>query len=178
MPSDLFTQALAIEATDPESALKLYDRLIAEDSEHAAAHINAGTLHYSARRLQKAEKHYRRAIAIDPDYALAHFDLGNVLDETGKLEEAAEAYQRACKLNPLHADAHYNLALVLEKLHEPGRAIQHWKSYLAMDSTSPWSQHARSRINRAAVRYGIRVVRSNPSPRRTARRAKLALVSP
>ena len=56
------------------------------DPDHAAAHINLGTLHYNRQEYALAEKHYRRAIEIDPRYALAYFDLGNVLDETGRVD--------------------------------------------------------------------------------------------
>ena len=61
------------------------------EPQHAAAHINLGTLYYNRQDFASAEKHYRAAVAADPRYALAYFDLGNVLDETGRVLEASTA---------------------------------------------------------------------------------------
>ena len=41
------------------------------DPEHAAAHINLGTLYYNRHDFVKAEHYYRQAIGADPRYALA-----------------------------------------------------------------------------------------------------------
>ena len=115
---------------------------------HAAAHINLGTLYYNRQDFALAEKHYRQAIEADPRYALAYFDLGNVLDETGRVQEAIQTYKTALQLAPTYADAHYNLALAFEKIREPRKALKHWQAYVKLDTTGPWSVHARNQIKR------------------------------
>lgn len=173
---DLFAEAMAVEVNDPPTALKLYTELLTEDSDHVSANVNIGTLYYNADRMGKAETHYRRALKINPKHIIALFDLGNVLDETGRVQEAVQTYKNALQLAPTYADAHYNLALAYEKLRKPYLALVHWKRYIALDRSSEWADHARSQIKRYCVKTGIKIARAHSKPRRTKRRAKLALV--
>jgi tetratricopeptide (TPR) repeat protein len=148
--AELFTRGVALEE-DPRNhpqAVAVYERVLELDPQHAAAHINLGTLHYNRQDYKLAEQHYRSALEIDPRYALAHFDLGNVLDETGRVTEAIETYLTAIQLAPTYADAHYNLALAYEKVKEPRKALKHWQAYVKLDGTGPWATHARAQIKR------------------------------
>ena len=157
-----FARGIALEE-DPGTqteAIAEYHRVLEIEPEHAAAHINLGTLYYNRQDFGLAEKHYRRAIESDPRYALAYFDLGNVLDETGRVQEAIQTYKTALQLAPTYADAHYNLALAYEKLREPRKALKHWQAYVKLDTTGPWSVHARSQIKRILQADGLRLVHS------------------
>ena len=148
--AELFARGVALE-DDPrnqQQAIAVYERVLELDPDHAAAHINLGTLYYNRQDYQAAETHYRCALKIDSRYALAHFDLGNVLDETGRVAEAIETYLTALQLAPTYADAHYNIALAFEKIKEPRKALKHWRAYVKLDATGPWSVHARSQISR------------------------------
>ncbi len=160
--ADWFARGIALEE-DPNlhgEAIAAYLRVLEMDPKHAAAHINLGTLYYNRQDFVLAEKHYRDALAADPRYALAYFDLGNVLDETGRVQEAIQTYKTALQLAPTYADAHYNLALAYEKLREPRKALKHWQSYIKLDTTGPWSMHARSQIQRILQADGLRLVHS------------------
>src|SRR5438477_8356022 len=98
--AEMFSRGVALEE-DPRNhpqAIAVYERVLELDPQHAAAHINLGTLHYNRQDYKAAEEHYRNALAIDPRYALAHFDLGNVLDETGRVAEAIQTYMTAIQL--------------------------------------------------------------------------------
>lgn len=148
--AELFSRGVALEE-DPRNhleAIAMYQRVLELDPQHAAAHINLGTLHYNRQDYKLAEEHYRSALRIDPRYALAHFDLGNVLDETGRISEAIQTYLTAIQLAPTYADAHYNLALAYEKVKEQRKALKHWQAYVRLDGTGPWATHARSQIKR------------------------------
>jgi tetratricopeptide (TPR) repeat protein len=158
--AEWFARGIALEE-DPNNqlqAIATYQRVLELDPEHAAANINLGTLHYNRQDYALAEKHYRRAIEIDPRYALAYFDLGNVLDETGRVAEAIQTYNAALQLAPTYADAHYNLALAYEKVREPRKALKHWRSYVKLDTTGPWSVHARNQIQRILQADGLKLV--------------------
>lgn len=158
--TEFFARGVALEE-DPASqqeAIEAYQSVLALEPLHAPAHINLGTIYYNRREFQLAEQHYRKAIEVDPRYALAHFDLGNVLDETGRLAAAVEAYKAALALAPTYADAHYNLALAYEKLHEPRRALRHWRAYLKLDTLGPWSTHARNQVRRILNSDKLKVV--------------------
>ena len=145
-----FARGIALEedpATQTE-ALAAYQKALEFQPNHAAAHINLGTLYYNRQDFALAEKHYRAALKADPRYALAYFDLGNVLDETGRVQEGIKTYKMAVQLAPTYADAHYNLALAYEKIREPRKALKHWQAYIKLDTTGPWSVHARNQIQR------------------------------
>jgi len=157
-----FARGIALEedpATQTE-ALAAYQRVLEFQPNHAAAHINLGTLHYNRQDFALAEKHYRAALQADPRYALAYFDLGNVLDETGRVQEGIQTYKMAIQLAPTYADAHYNLALAYEKTREPRKALKHWQAYIKLDTTGPWSVHARNQIRRILQADGLKLVHS------------------
>jgi len=108
--ADLFARGVSLEEhpSTHDEAIETYLRVLQFEPNHAAAHINLGTLYYNRQDFPSAEKHYRLAIESDPRYALAYFDLGNVLDETGRIDDAISAYRTAIQLAPTYADAHYN----------------------------------------------------------------------
>lgn len=158
--AEWFTKAISLEE-DPSSqgqAIEAYQKTLELDPHHAAGHINLGTLYYNRQDYAKAEEHYREAVEADPRYALAHFDLGNVLDETGRLQDAIHSYKQAIQLAPTYADAHYNLALAYEKLKQPRRALAHWRAYVRLDTSGPWSIHAQNQIRKTLAAEGLKVV--------------------
>jgi tetratricopeptide (TPR) repeat protein len=158
--AELFARGIALEE-DPShqtQAIEMYQQVLELDPEHAAAHINLGTLHYNRQEYALAEKHYRHAIEVDARYALAYFDLGNVLDETGRVAEAIQTYSTALQLAPTYADAHYNLALAYEKIKEPRNALRHWRAYVKLDTAGPWSVHARNQIQRILQSDGLKLI--------------------
>jgi tetratricopeptide (TPR) repeat protein len=164
--AELFSRGVTLEE-DPRNqlqAIATYERVLELDPQHAAAHINLGTLYYNRQDYNGAEDHYRRALAIDPRYALAHFDLGNVLDETGRVPEAIQTYLTALQLAPTYADAHYNLALAYEKIKEPRKALKHWQAYVKLDSTGPWSSHARTQMKRILRTDSLKLVHGGTAP--------------
>ena len=159
---DLFTRGIVLEE-DPSTqseAIGIYLKVVEMDPTHAAAHINVGTLYYNRQEYSLAEKHYRAAIKIDPRYALAYFDLGNVLDETGRIEEGIDTYKIAIQLAPTYADAHYNIALAYEKMRAPRKALQHWRAYVKLDTTGPWTIHAKHQIQRILQGDSLKLVHS------------------
>ena len=157
-----FARGIALEedpSTQPD-AIAAYQRVLEIEPAHAASHINLGTLYYNRQDFSLAERHYRQAIEADPRYSLAYFDLGNVLDETGRVQEAIQTYKTALQLAPTYADAHYNLALAYEKIREPRKALKHWQAYVKLDTSGPWSVHARSQIKRVLQADGLKLVHS------------------
>ena len=158
--ADLFARGIALEeepSTQTE-AIEVYQKVLELEPQHAAAHINLGTIFYNRQDFAQAEHHYRAAIEADPRYALAYFDLGNVLDETGRVPEAIKAYSTALMLAPTYGDAHYNLALAYEKIKQPRKALKHWRAYVRLDSAGPWSVHARNQIRRILTSDSLRIV--------------------
>jgi len=138
----------AEESGEKNVAIGLYSEIIAAHPDFAPAYINLGTIYFHMRRFGRAEELYRRATVADPGYVLAFFDLGNVLDELDRPDESIEAYCRAITLAPRYADAHYNLALAYEKKGETRAAMRHWRTYVRLDRSGPWADHARAQIHK------------------------------
>ena len=145
-------------------AIDLYEAILAVKPSHAPALINLGTIHYNRREYTAAERLYRAASVADPEYALAFFDLGNVLDEMQRLTEAIAAYERAVRLVPQYADAHYNLALAYERQGERRKALRHWVIYVRLDSSGPWSAHARGQAKKILSGEKMRIVSRRGRP--------------
>jgi tetratricopeptide (TPR) repeat protein len=162
--TELFARGIALEEhpSTHDEAIEVYIRVLQLEPDHAAAHINLGTLYYNRQNFEGAERHYRLAVSSDPRYALAYFDLGNVLDETERVQEAIAAYRTAIQLAPTYADAHYNLALAYERQRQPRRALEHWKAYTRLDRIGPWSVHARNQIARILEGDKLKMVFSRP----------------
>ena len=161
--AEFFARGVSLEE-DPNSqleAMAAYRKVLEIEPNHAAAHINLGTVHYNRGEFDAAEFHYRKAVEADSRYALAYFDLGNVLDETGRYEEAVRAYRTAIVLAPTYADAHYNLALAYEKMKLPRKALKHWRTYTKLDSNGPWAVHAKKQIARTVENDRLKVVFRN-----------------
>jgi tetratricopeptide (TPR) repeat protein len=155
---ELFLSAVQTEESgDKINAIKLYQRIMELDPSFAPAWINLGTIHFHLREFVWAEQLYRHATEIDPAYVLAFFDLGNVLDELQRLDESIEAYRKAVALAPRYADAHYNLALAYERKGEARSALRHWESYLRLDKSGPWADHARGQIRKLLDRERITI---------------------
>jgi tetratricopeptide (TPR) repeat protein len=157
---ELFTRGVAMEEhpSTHDEAIRTYLQVLEIEPDHAAAHINLGTLFYNRQDFVAAEKHYRLAIEADARYALAYFDLGNVLDETGRVPDAVVAYSTAIQLAPTYADAHYNLALAYERLGQARSALRHWKIYLKLDNSGPWAVHARNQVSRILEADRLKIV--------------------
>jgi tetratricopeptide (TPR) repeat protein len=147
---DVFLKAVKLEENPNtlSEAAAVYEAILADQPNHAAAAINLGTIRYGERQFAEAERLYRQATIADPEYALAFFDLGNVLDEMRRLDDAIAAYQKAIALVPQYADAHYNLALAYERQGERRRALRHWLMYVRLDPVGPWASHAKGQARK------------------------------
>lgn len=157
--ADMFLAAIRHEdAGELDQAVRVYERILERNPEHAAACINLGTICYNRRQFVRAEQLYKRATHADPGYALAFFDLGNVLDELKRLPEAIAAYRNAVRLVPAYADAHYNLALAFERTGERRKALRHWTAYLKLDPSSRWAAHARKQIRSILDRESLSII--------------------
>lgn len=158
--TDLFARGVSLEENPSthDEAIRVYHQVLEINPQHAAAHINLGTLYYNRQDFGAAEQHYRAAVAADSRYALAYFDLGNVLDETGRVNDAITAYKTAIQLAPTYADAHYNLALAYERIREPRKALRHWSVYIKLDRSGAWAAHARKQRARILEADSLKLV--------------------
>lgn len=131
-------------------AEEAYRKAIALDPNLATALTNLGNLRLTDDDTAEAEALYRRAMAADPALAEAPYNLAYLLVERGEREAAVALFERAITLRPDFAEAHYNLAMALTEMGDSARARPHWRRYLELDPTGPWSTLARQRLGAAA----------------------------
>jgi tetratricopeptide (TPR) repeat protein len=131
---DWFSRALSLEDTDPDTALKYWQKAVDEDPASAAAWSNWGRLLHERGRMPQAAEVYRRALErVGPDPVLL-FNQGVLLEDLGDPHAALAAYQTAVAEDPELADGHYNLARLYESLGKPQYAIRHLGYYRRLTS--------------------------------------------
>ena len=126
---DWYSQGVALEGRDPESAMRAYDRAIVEDPSRLDARINLGRLLHEAGSYDEAERTYREALTACGSHAVVLYNLAVLLEDMERGAEAIEAYEAALRGDPDLADGHYNLALLYEKLGKGRQAIRHMARY-------------------------------------------------
>jgi tetratricopeptide (TPR) repeat protein len=124
-----FEHGVELEESDPQAALKAYERALASDPVQPAAWVNRGRLLHERGTLREAEKVYRQGISRCGREPLLLFNLGVVLEDLGETAAALESYQGAITEDPDLAEGHYNLARLYECLGKPQHAIRHLAQY-------------------------------------------------
>lgn len=107
-----FRQGLDALTMDPESALALFDEVIAVAPDFHLAHLNRGIGLAAVARNAEAETAIRRAIELDPRYPESHAALAVVLLSEERNDEAEAALQQALALDPAHVEALRGLGMV------------------------------------------------------------------
>ena len=131
----LFEQALAVEPSDPQAAMRLYRRCLELDETDVAARINCARLLQEAGEFDSAEQMYRAAPCQQDPHAL--FNLAVLLEDTGRAEQAIEGYLAVIAADPAFADAHYNLARLYEIQGHDAHMIRHLRQYRALIGGAP-----------------------------------------
>ncbi len=103
--------ALAIQASNFESALTLHTRLIELGERSGEVLYNAGLMHEKAGQPDKAAKLYREALSQQPDMPEALLNLGRILEAAGKSDEARACWTRALEVEPVLAQGYFGPAI-------------------------------------------------------------------
>jgi len=126
---DWFSQALALENSDPDAALNAYRQAVAAEPDNEPAWSNWGRLLHESGRTQEAADVYQRARQSAGRDSLLLFNHGVLLEDLGDAAAALQAYQSALEEDPEFADCHYNLARLYESMGKPQHAIRHLGQY-------------------------------------------------
>ncbi|MBK9240012.1 MAG: CHAT domain-containing protein [Acidobacteria bacterium] len=113
----------------------------------------------SPQSLDEAIRALKEATALAPsngsywsDLAAVHFARYQLSGDPLDLPESQEAVELALVQAPDLAEARFNRALILERLGLLEEALQAWRVYLAVDSSSPWAAEASKHIEALARR--------------------------
>jgi tetratricopeptide (TPR) repeat protein len=121
----LLDAAVALEASDPEAAMRAYRQVLAADAACEEAYVNLGALLEEGGGLEAALAVYLEGVGHCPGSALLRFNCGVAFQLLSAYRDAEEAYLAALRLDPGLADAHHNLSLIYAELGEEQRAIRH-----------------------------------------------------
>lgn len=131
-------------------AIEAYERAIELDADYADAYCNLGAVRYNQGQRAEARRAFEACLSREADHVEANFNLANVLEEEGDDRAALAHYRRALAADPLYPDLHINLALLYEKLGREKPGHDHWRRYLQLDPEGPWSEVARSKLDRSS----------------------------
>ena len=126
---EYYSQAVALEDTDPQAARSAYQACLNAEPSHVDARINLGRLLHLAGRLEEAEQVYRSATQAEP---LLVFNLAVLLEDLGREPEAILSYREVLALDPQFADAHFNIARLYERARDPKASLRHLLAYRRM----------------------------------------------
>jgi CHAT domain-containing protein len=126
----------------------------------AAVHHALGKVYLAKKEFDKAIEQFDAGISSDPNNAQLYADLGAAWLEKGKREQdsaesgkgmeelarALENLNKALQLNPNLLEALFNRALCAEQMTVYSQAENDWREYLKRDSTSPWAEEARRKL--------------------------------
>lgn len=108
-----------------------------------------GNAYFDADMHAQAIAAYNRALAIKPDDTNILNDQGAMYRQTGDFTRALANFERARQVDPNNLESIYNSGYVLAfDLNQIDRAIDMWRSYLALDKTSETSRQVQSFIER------------------------------
>ena len=114
-------------------AERLCNRILARQSEHAAALRLLGAIHYQTGRFATAATLLQRALALDPTNAVTHYDLALTFQYQGRHAEAIPLYRRALELKPAYPFAWNNLAIALRRSGQIDEAIAAYREAIRLD---------------------------------------------
>jgi arylsulfatase A-like enzyme/Tfp pilus assembly protein PilF len=112
-------------------AMRMFERLLTIDPNHALAHENLGVARLQVRDYPGAEESLRRAIALDPNLAGAQTALGVALVSTGRRTEAIEAWKHAVEIDGTELNALFNLTVNLAQMGHREEARVYGQRFLA-----------------------------------------------
>ena len=98
------------------TAIELFDRLIAFESETAEHYVNRGLVCARSRLWERAMTDYDRAIELDSTLDKAYSNRANLQARNEDWVEAIADYDKAIDLNPLNSRARLNQAITFRQM--------------------------------------------------------------
>lgn len=104
------------------------------------------------RYLESALKESPRNVSILVDLAALYYERGSREQSLTLLTRAADHCKNALAIEPSNPEARFNLALCHEQMMLVEEAQSDWENYLKIDSSSPWADEARARLQKLRLR--------------------------
>jgi tetratricopeptide (TPR) repeat protein len=121
----------ALEASDPTSALALFEKALALNPHNGAYWNNQGNAYTALGRHDLAVENYLAAIALEksPPY-LVYYNLASAYFQLGQWASAMAQFDVAVQCEPERYEAYFGRGLVWDEMSEPSMAIQSYADAL------------------------------------------------
>jgi predicted AlkP superfamily phosphohydrolase/phosphomutase/Flp pilus assembly protein TadD len=114
---------------------------------------NLAAILFEEGRYEESAAAFARLVEAAPDDAALRTSLAGALGALGRLEEALVQLDLAAQLDPLNVEAYHNRGVVLERLGEPQRAVEQYRTALRYDPQYAPSQRALLRLTGSAAAH-------------------------
>lgn len=130
-----------IEAGEYESALTIFQDILAENPMVTTAYLGVGDIHLAQNDYDSAEAAFGRAARIEPRNFDAQFGHGLALQMLERFVDAVRAYHRALTIQPENPRANLNLATTFLQMDDAESALTFAEKAVRLDPNSG-SAHA------------------------------------
>lgn len=141
----------ALSAGDYQTALAMFQDLLAENPTIAPAHIGVGEIFVQQKDYSKAEPHFAMAAKLEPRNFDAQYGHALALQMLQRFVDAVRAYHRALTIDPDNLKANLNLAVTYLQMDEAHSAVTFAQRAVAIDGGSG---AARANLGAAYERVG------------------------
>lgn len=124
-PIALFLEGNRLEEEGkPDSAVSVYERLLAVDPEAWDAHARLADLHFDAKRYGRAIEHGKAAVDGEFCTEAVLNTLARSYIATGRVKEAIGEFEKIVEDDPGRHDVYYFLSVLYGTAEEPGRSLR------------------------------------------------------
>ena len=141
----------AKDAGNYDTALAMFQEILAENPTIATAHLGIGDIYIVKKDYEKAEPHYSLAAKLEPRNFDAQYGHGLALQMLNRLVEAVRAYHRALTIDPDSIKANLNLAITYLQMNEAQSAVTFAEKAVSLD---PANGAARVNLGAAYEKVG------------------------
>lgn len=141
----------AKEARDYDTALGLFQEILADNPTVTTAYLGMGDIYLLQEDYPKAEPAYSRAAKLEPRNFDAQYGHGLALQMLNRFIEAVRAYHRALTINPDSVKANLNIATTYLQMSEPQSAVTFLEKAVLLE---PGNGSVRTNLGAAYERVG------------------------
>ncbi len=136
----LFKQAVDCQLkNDPNSALKIYQNIIARHPDHIGALNNMGVIYLARGENDRAEQVLDKALRINPSHPDALNNMATALKNRGDYQGAVSMIRKALSAKPVFKSAWFNLGNTYREMGDDAAAATAYGRAVALDPADPES---------------------------------------
>ena len=140
-------------ASQPEEAIKDFEKAIELNPEAALYHYHLGKVQARLKRWPQAINAFSKAIEKNANHGESHFELGVALQSQAQFDRAQEEYIQAIKLKPRFAQPYQALGNLYARFEKYPQAIQVFKNGIENNAEFAELHHDLGVIYKNQLRY-------------------------